>query len=471
TIVGIKAEPSIEMIAGLIAILKAGAAYLPIDPAFPAERINYILWDSNVKVLMGQPGESTTLGGDIEVIDLTKMNPAAPKNFPHHPGLSTQPCYVLYTSGSTGKPKGVIVEHRNVTAYLFAFCRVADICSTDTVIQLTAYTFDTFVEEVYGLLFKGGRIVIPGTDEITDTITLSRLILNQGVTIVDCTPLLLNEFNKLAPADPEDNPMRNVRYFISGGDVLKEEYVDKLPDTAALYNGYGPTETTVCTTFYSHPPGADRSGISPTAPIGKPITNYRVYILDEYFNLVPIGIAGEICVTGKGVTRGYLNNPELTSERFARTATGFRSFVTGCSLKADDRLYRTGDLGRWRPDGNIEFGGRKDHQVKIRGIRIETGEIETRLLKKTGIKDAVVSTREGNDGEKYLCAYYVPDDAGGTADGEEIGGLELREYLQAELPDFMIPAFFVKLQMLPGTSTGKVDRKNLPAPNIKVGED
>ncbi|MCP5106333.1 MAG: AMP-binding protein, partial [bacterium] len=348
---------------------------------------------------------------------------------------------------------------RNVVSYLRAFYNEFEIRSGDTVIQLASYAFDVFIEEVYSVLLKGGKILIPNEEELMDVEELVRLILKHQVNIIDCTPLLLNEFNKR-----EAHNFKSVHTIISGADVLKEEYIDNLSGVGTVYNTYGPTESTVCAAYYKYTRNTDDSApLRTSIPIGKPIAGYNVYILDENRQPVPIGVAGEICISGVGVARGYLNRPELTAEKFCRGAAP--SLSTPLPLYPSTPLYRTGDLARWLPTGNIEFLGRIDRQVKIRGYRIETGEIEKLLVKREEIKDAVVFPREDKEGEKYLCAYIVAA-AGEVEDIANEMTAGLRDYLLEWLPDYMVPSFFVPLERIPLTANGKIDRKALPEPAV-----
>jgi acyl-coenzyme A synthetase/AMP-(fatty) acid ligase/acyl carrier protein len=347
-----------------------------------------------------------------------------------------------------------MVEHRNVVAYLHAFFRKFDLNSDDTVIQLASHCFDVFVEEVFPVLSKGGKLFMPRPSELMDTDVLARLILKQDVSIIDCTPLLLNEFNKIGNL-PEK--LRNVRTFISGGDVLKAEFVDNLLKIGKVYNTYGPTETTVCATYYNY-----TTSSCPSISIGKPIANYRIYILDENSKPVPRGVCGEMCVSGPGVTRGYLNRPELTAEKFPPSS--LLSFSASQLLRFS--LYRTGDLARWLSDGNIEFLGRMDDQVKIRGFRIELGEIEARLAAHEEIKEAVVLDKQDEKGNKYLCAYILPAERKGENPFNVPG---LRAYLSDQLPDYMIPTHFIELNEIPLTSHGKIDKKSLLALEGDIG--
>jgi tyrocidine synthetase-3 len=449
TIVGIMVERSVELIVGILGILKAGGAYLPIDPEYPRERIDYMLADSAAKVLV----ISSTLAGEVEKlrswevkkvfleeVHKTQESSSQPLNLSTSQLLSSSNlAYIIYTSGTTGKPKGVMIEHQNLTAYVNSFLQEFRLTANDIMMQQASASFDAYVEEVFPILTRGGKIAIPHRQEIIDMDLLSVFILKNNVTFISCTPLLLNELNKV------DN-IKSITTFISGGDELRGEHVDRLVKQGNVYNTYGPTESTVCVTYYKCPelPGD-------TIPIGRPISNYKVYILDKSSFPVPIGVPGEIYAAGAGVARGYLNRPGLTAKKFINNP-----FAGGL-------LYRTGDLGRWLPHGNIEFLGRIDHQVKIRGYRIELGEIENLLKKYDRVKDAVIVVKEDETGDKCLCAYYIS--------GREIPVSALREHTAVELPDYMIPSFFVNLEKMPLTPGGKINRSLLESLEVKVKSD
>ena len=446
SLVGIMVERSLEMMVGIIAVLKAGGAYVPIDPDYPAERIKYIIEDSEVKVFLTQKSfingilaNRTAIDLEEEMISRGKFTvipkTAAPENL----------AYVIYTSGSTGKPKGVMVEHRNVVSYVHAFTRETGIHENDIMLQQASYSFDVFIEEVFPMLLRGGSIVIPKRFEVMDVNLLSKILLKNKVTMVSCSPLLLNELNRLPL-------VKTIHTYISGGDILKTEYITNIIKDSPIYNTYGPTETTVCATYYR--PGKNgNTGMS----IGKPIANYKIYILDRDQNILPIGIPGELYISGNGVTRGYLNQPELTAEKFVPNPFNLQ---TSKFTPHTSRMYRTGDLAKWLPDGNIEFLGRIDHQVKIRGFRIELEEIESRLLKLEAIKEAIVIAKEDWQGHQYLAAYIAGE--------RELPVATLREHLLKELPGYMIPSYFIRLKKLPLTPNGKVDRKALPEPEGNI---
>lgn len=356
--------------------------------------------------------------------------------------------YVNFTSGSSGKPKGVMVEHKNLVGYLNAFFHEFDISEKDTVLQQASFSFDTFGEEIYPILLRGGKIVIINRTELLDIHFLADFLPKHGITVIDCSPLLLNELNKLVR-------VKCVDLFISGGDVLKNQHISHLSTVGRVYNTYGPTESTICATYYRCPANvSDRKPLKSTISIGKPIANYQVYILDKDHLILPVGIPGEISIGGIGVSRGYLNNPLLTKEKYIPHP-----------FAGNQRFYKTGDLAKWLPDGNINFLGRIDHQVKIRGYRIEIGEIEMQMMRKDNIKEAVVITqnkspdgsRENNTeaAHEFLVAFFVSS--------KQQPVMELREYLMRELPAYMIPTHFVQIETLPVTAGGKVDRRKLAA--------
>jgi len=383
--------------------------------------------------------------------------------------------YIIYTSGTTGFPKGVLVEHRNVVAYLFAFYQEFAVSAEDTVLQQSTFTFDVFVEEVFPVLLRGGKVAVPGRREVLDIDLLSGFIRKHKVNIIDCTPLLLQELDR-------DNNLDCVETVISGGDVLKKEYIEHFMQSCTVYNTYGPTETTICAAYYRCTPGLQKN-----VPIGKPIANYKIFILDRNGLPQPTGISGELCVSGPGVTRGYLNRPELTAEKYifsktfhedperrgepcvpphmhsesdvgARRAVPETHELSTNELSTHQLLYKTGDLARWLPDGNVEFLGRIDDQVKIRGFRIELGEVENRLTEHPRVRQAVVIDRIAADGDCSLVAYLV-----GEKESEEA----IRNFLAQALPGYMVPGQFVFLKKIPLTPNGKVDRKLLPAPEAR----
>jgi radical SAM PhpK family P-methyltransferase len=457
TIVAILTGRSPEMFIGLLGIWQAGGAYLPLDPDSPDSRHRCLLADSGAQIVLCDP-LSSRLAGDCRAASPPQPTPLGPMNL----------AYIIYTSGSTGTPKGVLVAHGNLVAYLAAFAHEFTITGDDTVVQQAAYFFDTFAEEVYPVLLKGGKVAVPQRAEVLDTGLFAAFIVKHRVNIVDCSPLLLNELNRQLPQAALFPANGRRCIFISGGDVLRGEYVERLADIGAVYNTYGPTETTVCAAFFRcHKP------VESSVPIGRPVANYRLRILDPAGNPVPAGVVGELAIAGAGVARGYLNHPELTAEKFVNVAAKGREGTRSSNKKSTKSqilnptsqiLYKTGDLVRLRPDGNIAFVGRRDFQVNVRGFRIELGEIESRLAAHPQIREAVVALREDEEQDKYLCAYVVAH----SAEAASLSPSELRDFLLEQLPYYMVPAYFVFIKQLPLTASGKVDRSALPQPEIST---
>jgi len=464
-IVALMMDRSIHMLVGILGILKAGAAYLPIDSEYPEKRIIYMLQDSGAALLVSRRDLCRTLPleqlSHLSVVWMEEWQTQnAITNDENEPGVTIHPtdlAYIIYTSGSTGKPKGVMVEHRNLYAYVEAFCRIIPITPQTTVIQQASFAFDTFVEEVFPVLLKGGKIALPGKFDILDSSLLAKFIMRHDIRVLDCSPLLLNELN--AVRELKTGPQGLI--FISGGDVLKRHYVDNLLAKGMIYNSYGPTETTVCATYYRL-----ETHTSDHVPIGKPISNYKVLLLDPNNRLVPVGVPGELCISGAGVARGYLNRPELTRGSFVKPPLDPAKLLLkkGDSQENFTALqtpphavgYKTGDLAVWMPDGNLQFIGRLDQQVKIRGFRIELTEIENKLVQLGGIREAVVVANENEHLGKYICAYFIP--------GKNQDPRLIKDSLALELPAYMIPEYFVPLRQFPLTSSGKIDRKALPEP-------
>ncbi|MGE5340424.1 MAG: amino acid adenylation domain-containing protein [Candidatus Omnitrophota bacterium] len=441
TIVGIKIKRSVEMIIGILGILKAGGAYLPIDPDYPQERVDYILKDSQALFLV-----THSVGADLCACPCVRDEKefgeklGAHVGAPLHLNKNKNLAYIIYTSGSTGRPKGVLVEHASVVNLLYAIQQRYPFGLSDIYLLKTSYVFDVSVTELFGWFMGGGKLVLLENGGEKDPRVILGMIERNGVSHINFVPSMFNTFigylgmeNKLHIA--------SLKCIFLAGEALLPELVKKFNDlntSIKLENIYGPTESTVYASWYSLAPGIESASI----PIGKPLPNIRLYILDNYHRLQPTGITGELYISGKGLARGYLNRPELTFEKF-----------TGC------RLYSTGDLCRWRDDGTIEFLGRMDQQVKIRGFRIELGEIENRLLTHEKVKEAVVVEKEDR-GDKYLAAYFISD--------ADLSESELRQYLSKNLPEYMIPSYFMRLNVLPLTATGKLDRKSLPFFEMKV---
>ena len=443
-LVGICVERSIETIVGLLGILKAGGAYLPLDPDYPKERLDFMVQDSQVRVLITQQQLISSFNHPRVVCldkDRHKIEIESTNNLPTNVTADNL-AYVIYTSGSTGTPKGIEVCHRGVSRLLFGV-DYAQLDSYQTILQLAPISFDAATFEIWGALLHGGKCVLfPG--KLSDPRELGDFLRNRQVNTLWLTAAL---FNSVIDQKPE--ALSEVRQVLIGGEALSLPHVKKalalLPNTQII-NGYGPTESTTFTCCYPIPREFDDNSTS--VPIGRPIGNTQVYILDPHLNPVPIGIAGELHIGGDGLARGYLNCLELTAQMF--TANPLNN-------EHGAKLYKTGDLARYLPDGNIVFLGRIDHQVKIRGYRIELGEIEAVLTKHPDIQQAVVLAREDIPGDRRLVAYTVSNK------GFAPSAHDLRRYLEQKLPDYMVPSAFVFLDSLPLTPNGKLDRKALPA--------
>jgi len=442
-LVGICAERSPEMIVGLLGVLKAGGAYVPIDPAYPKERVAFMLEDTHAPVLLTQQrlfADLPEYGAHVVCLDTFWENNGCESEL----NLSTEMhssnlAYVIYTSGSTGRPKGVEIEHAGLTNLITWHQRAYNLRPTDKTIQFASPAFDACVWELWPYLTAGASIHIPGESLRVDPEGLLEWLVTEKITICFLpTPI--------AEAVLSQQWLESValRTLLTGGDKLHQVH-GKLPFT--LVNHYGPTESTVVAT------SAVVRETDDEPPIGRPISNIKVYLLDSNLQLVPIGVSGELHIGGAGLARGYLNRPELTAEKFITNPFG---------NEGGARLYKSGDLARYLPDGNIEFLGRIDHQVKIRGFRIEIGEIENSLMQHDFIKNAVVIVY-GESESKRLAAYVVLTDKAGD-DWTEI----LRNHLNGLLPDYMIPTIYTSLEQLPVTTNGKIDRKALPAPKESI---
>ncbi|MCP4156895.1 MAG: amino acid adenylation domain-containing protein, partial [bacterium] len=476
TVAAIMVERSIEMIIGIISIIKAGGVYLPIDPTYPGDRITYMLEDSKAAILLtdnkksplNEPFPET---GDIVIHDLSREpGMESPLTVPLPGGQESrgevsspspaQPLYVIYTSGSTGRPKGVVIEHRNLVN-LINFQFKSTSIDFSRVLQFTTIGFDVAAQEIFSTLLSGGRLSLIARETLSDIPALFDLVRRDQIKTLffPASFLMLtmndDEFVRLIP--------HVVRHIVTAGEqvVVNDKFREYLQrEKVYLHNHYGPSETHVVTTLTLEPEEK-----IPTLPsIGNPIANTQIYIMDKGQNLLPQNIAGELYIGGAAVGRGYLNNPELTAERFAKASGQWavgswqeekqktkkeeRTLITG------NTLYRTGDLARWLPGGNIEFLGRIDQQVKIRGHRVELGEIESRLLSYPAIDEAVVLARQSERGDYFLCAYYVETGASHQESG-------IRDFLSKTLPDYMLPSFYIKLEKIPLTPNGKIDHKAL----------
>ncbi|MCP4146802.1 MAG: amino acid adenylation domain-containing protein, partial [bacterium] len=393
---------------------------------------------------------------DSEKISAEAPNTRYPIPDTRHPASGN--AYIIYTSGSTGTPRGVLVEHRSAVNILTALQERYPLGETGTYLLKTSYMFDVSVTEIFGWYFGGGRLALLEKGGEKEPSKILAAVERAGVTHINFVPGMFNIFVEALNSE-NISKLSRLEYIFLAGEALKGQSVAKfrhLDSKTALENIYGPTEATIYAAGYSLSQWKENEEV----PIGKPMPNYRLYILDGNNNIQPLGVPGELCIAGVGLARGYLNRPELTAEKFVNFPNNHYPLTTNI-------LYRTGDLCRWQPDGNIEYLGRMDFQVKIRGYRIEPGEIETQLLKHDEVREAVVIAGEDSSKEKYLCAYVTQQcsDTGTTA-----GERELREYLAARLPEYMVPSYIVIMETLPLTPTGKIDRKALPLPELKAGD-
>jgi len=443
TVVGIMMERSLEMMVGLMGILKAGAAYMPIDPHYPQERIDYMLKDSNARVLLSGVSELSKVSEGAEAV--TRLT---------HPGHL---CYVIYTSGSTGKPKGVMVEHHSVVNRLHWMQKRYPLDESDAILQKTPFIFDVSVWELFWWSLVGAKVcfLLPGFEKFPQAIV--ETVERQTVTTMHFVPSMMSAFLGYIENSGDIKRLGSLKRVFVSGEALKPVHVERFNKTLYRENGtrlinlYGPTEATVDVSYFDCPGG---TGIR-RVPIGKPIDNIQLYIMDRDMQLQPVGTEGELCISGVGLARGYLNRPELTAEKFVpvfyRSYRSYRSYKTYISKK----IYKTGDLAYWLPDGNIAFVGRMDHQVKIRGLRIELGEIEAVLSRHPAVQDCVVAVKETTETIIALAAYLV------IKPGEQAADPELKKHMKAFLPDYMVPGEWIRMEALPRTASGKIDRKRL----------
>ena len=442
TMVGLCVERSVEMVVALLAILKAGGAYVPFDASYPRERLEFMIEDTKTQLMVTQKSLMTVAAGRPvttiladDVIEGSEDNPAptgGPRNL----------AYVMYTSGSTGRPKGVLVENRAVVRLVFNtnYCKFG---ADQTFLQFAPISFDASTLEIWGALLHGGKLVVM-PQQASSLEEIGKAICEEGVTTAWFTAGLFHLF-----VDERLEDLRQLKQLLAGGDTLSAKHVRRVLEAfpeMTVINGYGPTEGTTFTCCH-----AMRTGdvVPDSVPIGKPVSNTRVYILNDDLTPVKAGQVGELFAGGDGVARGYLNAPEVTAEKFSRDP-----FVDA----PDARMYRIGDFARWREDGSVEFLGRKDGQIKILGHRIELGEIENALAQHANIKQACVTVKVDEAGTKRLVAYYV------RSGGESESWRELKAFLAAKLPAYMVPVHYVPMASFPLNPNGKIDRGALPDP-------
>jgi amino acid adenylation domain-containing protein len=447
-LVGLCLERSADMVVTQWAILKSGAAYVPLDPAYPAERLAYMAQDAQLALMVSQSSLSelvswpraTTVLVDRDAALLAEQSAERPAPDGALDARPEDPAYAIYTSGSTGKPKGVVVPHRALVNFLASMAREPGMAASDRLLAVTTLSFDIAVLELLLPLSVGAEVVLASTEEVMSGTTLRALIVEHAVTVMQATP---GTWQLLIDAGWSGSAGFKA---LVGGERLPRELANQLlARSGQVWNMYGPTETTVWSTCckVENP----ELGIS----IGQPIDNTQVHIFDRQGQLCPIGVAGEIAIGGDGVALGYLNRPELSADRFIGDPS---------DLTRRRRLYRTGDLGRWRSNGTLEHLGRLDSQVKVRGHRIELGEIETNLLAHRAVAQAVVIVREDSAGDQRLVSYIVPRGPMPSANA-------LREHLRLVLPQYMLPQHVVQIDAIPRLPNGKIDRRSLPHPGAK----
>ncbi|WP_262892893.1 non-ribosomal peptide synthetase [Puia dinghuensis] len=443
--IGLLFHKSVEMVAGIWGILKSGCAYVPLNTDYPAQRIRFMVEDAGISRVVYGSGElyaGMELGELVEGIDFS-VSCSSPLERPFVDIGPASTVYVMYTSGTTGQPKGTAVDHHNIIKLVYDGGPIA-IQSGDRVLQWSNYSFDGSVYDIFCSLLSGASVYMIRDGMASDTHELSRIIEEQSITVCFMTTALFNAF-----VDTGAGALCRLRKLLFGGELFSLTHVRKavsLLGVGRIVHVYGPTETTVYATGYA----VDAIEEEGRVPIGRPLGNTRVRVLDERLQPVPVGVTGELFIGGEGVSKGYLNWPELTAERF---------IADPWEGEGGGRIYRTGDIGRWLPDGNIEFIGRKDDQVKIRGYRVELGEVESVLGQCTGIRQCAVVAREDQKGNKRLVGYVV-------VEGKGLDRLGLMRYLGQRLPEYMVPAIWVELETLPLTVNGKVDRKRLPEPKV-----
>jgi aspartate racemase len=439
---------SADFVVALLGILKAGGVYVPLDPDYPSQRLRFMLDDSRAAAVV--TCEDWLAGLSIEGLPVVRLDADAPAiadqpdHNPDNRNTATDLAYVIYTSGSTGRPKGVEVPHRGVVRLLFS-SGYAPLDANQIILLLAPTSFDASTFELWGALLHGGTCVVY-PQRVPDARELEEALTGSGITCLWLTAALFNTV-----MDQRPQALASVPHLMIGGEALSVRHVRRglelLPQTQ-MVNGYGPTESTTFTCTYPIPRDLDPAARS--VPIGRPIGNTRVYIVDRYLNPVPVGVYGDFYIAGDGLARGYLDRPALTAERFV---------TDPFSDDPEDRMYKTGDVCRWLPDGTIEFFGRLDHQVKIRGFRIELGEIEAVLGQHAAVHETVVLAREDDPGDRRLVAYIVSH-ADPPPENQA-----LRDFLKERLPEYMVPSAFVRLEALPLTPIGKVDTQALPAPD------
>ncbi len=456
-IVGIMMERSHYMMVSLLAILKSGAAYLPLDPFHPQERLEFILQDSGAQVVVTTVQHESRLPEHLHLITVDTRTPDDNETYHEDDLILVEPshlAYVIYTSGTTGNPKGAMIEHRSLVNRIHWMQKQYPLTSQDVILQKTPYSFDVSVWELFWWSTQGASVVFLEPEAEKDPAMIVQAIAQYGVTTIHFVPSMLSVFLEHLELKAEVERLSSLRYVFASGEALQVQQVNRFNDllyktnNTRLINLYGPTEATIDVSYYDF---SHQDNNIQSIPIGRPIDNTQLYIMNTALLPQPIGVPGELCIAGVGLARGYLNREQLTAEKFVPIPH-----------QPQQRMYRTGDLARWLPDGNIEYMGRLDHQVKIRGYRIELGEIEAILLEDKSIKECVVLDRRDDQQQAVLCAYLV-------SDTEDILLEEaIRERIASKLPSYMIPTHFIMITHIPVTSNGKIDRRYLQ--NIELDQ-
>jgi bacitracin synthase 3 len=454
-------DRSCEMIISILAILKSGNAYLPLDPSAPLERLVYQISNSKVSEIITNTHSLDKLydynytNGKVNIININKQKLSNNKQNTNL-NKQTKLAYVIYTSGTTGKPKGTIVEHSSIVNTIVALKAKYLISSKDVFIQVISYVFDAFLSSLFPSLLSGAKNIIIPSYKILNMDLIKEILKNYEASNIVTTP---KWFSSLLSVSKTEH-LKSLKKIIFGGESIDNNTIDnltKILPEIEISQEYGVTEASTTSTLLKNQEKYK------TISIGKPISNTQIYILDTNYHLLPIGVSGELCIAGDGLAVGYLNRPKLTKEKFIWwNSETSKVYDEETKPESAIRIYKTGDLARWLPDGNIEFLGRIDHQVKIRGFRIELGEIENQLSTHKNVTECVVIDKEDDQGQKYLVAYYVKDSE------EKLETSELRQQLSKSLPDYMIPAYFMELDSIPLTSNGKINRKALPKPEIEI---
>jgi amino acid adenylation domain-containing protein len=448
-LVGIAMDRSLDLVVALLAIMKAGSAYLPLDPTYPQRRLELVIDDAQPTVIVTQQRFATLFPPDQRVLcvdDASDAIACESNERLDRRTSSANAAYVIYTSGSTGKPKGVVVEHRNAVSFFTAMDHIVGDRPPGIWLALTSIAFDISVLELFWTLTRGFEVILQGDEKSSSgsRYSVGANIRRHGVTHLQCTPSLL----RILIGDRDTaSALSGLQKLLLGGEALPVSLANQVGQlfSGAIFNMYGPTETTIWSTTYR------LDSTASIVPIGRPIANTQTYVLDERLAPVPIGATGELYIAGEGVARGYLRRPDLTDEKFVPNP-----FTDAPGA----RMYKTGDIARYLPDGNLEYLGRADFQVKIRGFRIELGDIEAVLERHAGVRQAVVTALEERPGDQRLVAYLV------FTSGSSPSAGELRSFVRENLPEQMQPSALVALKDIPLTANGKIDRKALPAPEI-----